>query len=133
MNIKTYINLVFATIGTSLGFLLGGWDKFLNFLIILVIIDYISGVMKAYKNHNINSSTCYKGIAKKMGIFSLIVIAAQFDNLGLSQTPILRISTIWFYIGNEVISLFENFTELGVNVPQVLKKGFLIFKSEKNN
>ena len=132
MTVKTYINLIFATVGTSLGFLLGGWDKLLIFLVTLVVIDYITGIMKGYKNKMLSSSICYRGIAKKVCIFCIIVVVAQFDSLGLSQTPILRTTTIWFYIGNEFISLLENFTELGVPVPEILKNKLQNIKPKNN-
>jgi phage-related holin len=61
MTVKTYINLLITTIGTNIILLLGGWDKLLNALVVFVVIDYLTGVAKGYKNKKLNSYIGFKG------------------------------------------------------------------------
>ena len=47
-------NSVVAVIATFFTYLFGGWDAAIGILIILMVLDYITGVVYAYVNKNIN-------------------------------------------------------------------------------
>lgn len=75
----TTIQLVIAGIGGWLGYFLGGCDGLLYALIAFTIVDYITGVMCAIADKNLSSSVGFKGICRKVLIFTLVGIANILD------------------------------------------------------
>jgi toxin secretion/phage lysis holin len=111
----------FAAIGAFLGWYLGGFDGFLYTLIGFVVVDYITGLMRAITEKSLSSRIGAKGIVKKVLIFLLVGIANLADVYLLTGGEALRTAVIFFYIANEGISLLENATAIGLPVPEKLK------------
>lgn len=59
------IKLIIGTVLTALSGFIGGVDGVMKALLILITVDYLSGVLVAIKNHNLNSEVGFVGIAKK--------------------------------------------------------------------
>ncbi|MEB9507269.1 phage holin family protein [Bacillus anthracis] len=112
---KTFI----ATFGGFCGYFLGGWDTTLKVLVIMAAIDYITGVFAAGYNGELKSKVGFKGIAKKVVLFLLVGVAAQLDSAFGSNSAI-REATIFFFIGNELLSLLENAGRMGIPLPSAL-------------
>ncbi|MGH0567353.1 holin [Bacillus anthracis] len=112
---KTFV----ATFGAFFGYFLGGWDTTLKVLVIMAAIDYITGVFAAGYNGELKSKVGFKGIAKKVVLFLLVGVAAQLDSAFGSNSAI-REATIFFFIGNELISLLENAGRMGIPLPSAL-------------
>lgn len=111
----------FTALGGFLGWFLGGADGFLYALIGFVAADYLTGVLVAIAEKRLSSSVGFKGIARKILIFTLVGLANLLDVYVLGAGAVLRTATIFFYLSNEGISLLENTTRLGLPVPQQLK------------
>ena len=116
------IQMVFATLGGWLGWYLGGIDGPLYALIAFVVVDYITGVMCAINDKNLSSSVGFRGICRKVLIFTLVGIANILDTQVIGNGSILRTAVILFYISNEGISLLENAAHLGLPIPEKLKE-----------
>ncbi|EOP78377.1 toxin secretion/phage lysis holin [Bacillus cereus HuB4-4] len=112
---KTFI----ATFGGFCGYFLGGWDTTLKVLLIMASIDYITGVIAAGYNGELKSKVGFKGIAKKVVLFLLVGAASQAD-LAIGTNSAIREVTIFFFIGNELLSLLENAGRMGIPLPQAL-------------
>ncbi|PFY95238.1 phage holin family protein [Bacillus wiedmannii] len=112
---KTFI----ATFGGFCGYFLGGWDTTLKVLVIMAAIDYITGVFAAGYNGELKSKIGFKGIAKKVVLFLMVGVAAQLDTAFGSNSAI-REATIFFFIGNELLSLLENAGRMGIPLPSAL-------------
>ncbi|MEW6960317.1 MULTISPECIES: phage holin family protein [Actinomycetaceae] len=110
-----------ATIGGVVGWLIGGFDGFLAALVALVTIDYITGVIAAYVTGELSSEVGFKGIARKVVIFTLVGVANLLDVHVLGEAGILRTATIFFYLANEGLSIIENATRIGLPVPDKLR------------
>ena len=97
---------------------MGGWDTTLKVLVIIAAIDYITGVFAAGYNGELKSKVGFKGIAKKVVLFLLVGVgvAAQLDSAFGSNSAI-REATIFFFIGNELLSLLENAGRMGIPLP----------------
>ena len=121
--IANEIALVWALIGGLLGQLLGGWDGFLICLTAFVIIDYLTGVLAAAQQQRLSSARGFRGILKKILIFTVVGMGHLLDTalLGGSGAP-LRSAMIFFYLANEGLSIFENLAVLGVPIPKRLKQ-----------
>ncbi|MGQ7768285.1 phage holin family protein [Bacillus sp. KNSH11] len=113
--LKTFI----ATFGGFCGYFLGGWDATLKVLVIMVAIDYITGVVAAGYNGELKSKVGFKGIAKKVVLFLLVGVATQLD-VALGSNSAIREATIFFFMGNELLSLLENAGRMGIPLPQAL-------------
>lgn len=115
------IQLIFAGVGGWLGYFLGGCDGLLYALIAFVVIDYITGVMRAISNHTLSSEVGFKGICRKVLIFLLVGIANILDIHVIGSGSALRTAVIFFYISNEGVSLLENAAHLGLPIPEKIK------------
>lgn len=117
----TSIQLVLSAIGGWLGFFLGNLDGLLTALIVFIAIDYITGVMCAVLDKELNSSTGFRGIFKKFVIFTLVGIAHIMDVHVIGSGSGLRSAVIFFYLSNEGLSILENSGRLGLPIPERLK------------
>ena len=115
------IQLAFTAFGGFLGWFLGGIDGFLYALIAFVVIDYITGVMCAITDKKLSSSVGFKGICRKVLIFTLVGIGNIVDVYVLGQGGVLRTAVIFFYLSNEGVSIMENTAHLGLPIPTKLK------------
>ena len=101
--------------------LFGGADGIFLTLIVFMSVDYITGVCAAIVNRQVSSRIGAKGLAKKMGILCVVVLATLIEK-NVIDTTALRTAVILYYISNEGISIFENITRMGVPVPKKMKE-----------
>ena len=102
----------------------------LKSIVILVILDYITGLLKSIYNKKLSSNTGFRGLIKKIIIF--IVIATAYVIQGVLESVIpLREITIVFFICNEAISLLENASEF-VPIPEKLKDVLIQLRKEND-
>ncbi|WP_298731061.1 phage holin family protein [uncultured Granulicatella sp.] len=113
-----YLQSGFFALGAIVGGFLGGKDGLLYALLVLVILDYVTGVLNAIDQKRLSSSVGYKGIARKVLIFVLVGTANVVDVHILGKAGVLRATVIFFYISNEGISILENASYLGLPIPQ---------------
>ena len=122
------IELVWAKIQTAitllggwLGYFVGGWDGMLIALVVLMALDYITGVMCAIADHKLSSSVGFKGICKKVFILMLVGLANIVDVHVVGSGNALRAAVICFYLSNEGVSILENAGHIGLPIPEKLK------------
>lgn len=112
---------VFAAMGGALGAVMGGFDGFLYALIVFVVVDYVTGVMVGILNKELSSQIGFRGIFKKVVIFSLVAVAHIIDTHVIGNGSVLRTAVIFFYLSNEGISILENAVKVGLPIPEKLK------------
>ena len=78
----------------------------------------------------LDSRKGFRGIAKKLMILLLISLA-HFVDQATSQTVIQTVA-IWFFLGNEGLSIIENAANAGLPVPQKLRETLEQLKNEKD-
>ena len=110
-----------AAAGGGLGYFLGGWDGFLYALLAFVVIDYVTGLMCAVLDKKLPSEVGFRGIFKKVLIFSLVAIGNIVDQSVIGDGSVIRTAVIFFYLSNEGVSILENAAHIGLPVPQKLK------------
>ncbi len=99
-------------------------------LIATMVIDYMTGMISAWLNSDLSSKRGIRGIVKKVCYMVLVAVAIGVDYLiqcGLQMVNIdMNIQiffgilvTIWLII-NEMISILENLTKIGVPIPTFL-------------
>ena len=121
---------VASVIGTIVSYVLG-WNGVLEALLCAMVLDYLSGLLAAYINPRMKLDSCrgFRGIGKKIMIL-LLVSLAHFADYATGQTIVQTIA-IWFFLGNEGLSIVENAANAGVPVPEKLKKTLERLKIEK--
>ena len=119
--IWNWIQVAIAATGGWLGYFLGGWDGFLYALLAFVVIDYITGLMCAVLEKKLSSEVGFRGIFKKVLIFSLVAIGHIIDKSVIGDGYLIRTAVIFFYLSNEGVSILENAAHIGLPVPQKLK------------
>ncbi len=101
-------------------------------LIISMIVDYATGMAAAWCNAELSSRKGAKGIVKKVSYLALVVAAMAIDWLiycGLNQIGINMSYSVFFavlvavwLIVNEIISILENLSRIGVPIPKFLTR-----------
>ena len=123
-----YWKYVVVVIGTVFTWLFGTWDVALSVLISFMVMDYLTGIMKAFVNKEVSSSIGLKGIARKCLILLVLIVAVLLDRLINNGTWLFRTLICYFYIANEGISLLENAICIGLDVPEQLKDALIQLK-----
>lgn len=125
------ISSVLATIATCCVYVFGGLDVALSCLLIAIVIDYLSGIIKAYVRKELSSNIGLKGILKKVGILCVVALAVLFDRIA-GATGAIRTLVIYYFVANEGLSILENLGAAGVPIPAKLKKALKSLKKESN-
>ena len=126
-------NAIAGTVIAFLSLIFGQyWYLFMIFLA-LNVIDYITGWLKSKILKKINSNAGLKGVIKKLGYWSMILVAfiastffIQIGNvlgIDLQVTTLLGYFVLASLAVNEIRSILENLVESGYNVPKILTKG----------
>ena len=116
------IQVAITAVGGWIGWFLGGVDGMLIALIVLMALDYLSGVMCAIVDKKLSSAIGFKGICKKVLILMLVGVANIIDTHVVGRGAVLRGAVICFYLSNEGLSLLENAAYLGLPIPDKLRE-----------
>ena len=124
-----------AAAGAVVGWFLGGCDGLLYALIAFVVIDYITGLMCAWKgvstkteSGHISSKAGFDGLIKKAAIILVVLLAVQIDTA--IGTNAIAAAAMCFYIANEGVSILENTALLGVPYPGALMNALETMKQK---
>ncbi|WP_342598791.1 phage holin family protein [Psychrobacillus sp. FSL H8-0483] len=109
-------------LGTFFAFLIGGWHISLTILVAFMVIDIVTGLIKAAIQKKLNSKVSYRGFLKKTSIMLVIIIANLLDVLTASGVPVFRTMAVFFYIGMEGLSIVENLGHIGIPLPSGITK-----------
>ena len=116
---KHLISNVFSVILTTIVYLLGGIDIALQSLLIVIVIDYLTGIASAIYNKELSSKVGFKGIIKKFSYLLVVALSVVIDNL-LGQSGLIRSLVIYFFVANDGLSIIENMAEMNIKLPQKL-------------
>ena len=119
--IWTKLQMAITAIGGWLGYFVGGMDGLLTALLILMTIDYVTGIMCAIVDKQLSSAVGFKGICKKVLILMLVGVVHIVDMHVVGTGEALRSAVICFYLSNEGVSVLENAGRLGLPIPEKLK------------
>ncbi|MCP3764084.1 phage holin family protein [Domibacillus sp. A3M-37] len=129
-NTDTLYNTIVGGGLSALAYLVGGMDQLFNALVIMMITDYVTGIMIAIDNKTLSSAIGFKGLMKKAAMMLAVVVAVQMDNISGTGGQFMRNTMIMFLIGMEGISFIENLGHLGVKVPKQISSVFAQLKEE---
>lgn len=132
---KETICLVIGAIGGFIASLFGGWDSALVTLIIFMAVDFTTGMITAAMGRSkhtdsgrLSSKAGWIGLAKKCCILMLIIVAVRLDIL--LNTNYVRDAVCIGFCANEVLSIIENTSLMGIPYPPVLKNAIEVLQKQ---
>lgn len=126
---KEYLCAILATVGYLFIYLLGGWDVALQCLLLAIVFDYISGMIKAFHAKTLSSRIGFHGILKKVGILMIVMLGVLVDRV-TGNTGAVRTLVIYYFVANEGLSVIENLGQCGVPIPASIKKALKALNKE---
>lgn len=127
--------LIAGVVGGFIATLLGGWDNALVTLVIFMGIDFVTGVVTATMGKSkhsesgaLNSRAGWIGLAKKFCVLLMVVVSVRIDIL-LGTTYIRDTVCISFCL-NELLSIVENTTLMGIPYPPVVKNAIDVLQTK---
>ena len=110
-----------SLIGAAVVFMYGKMDQLLYTLIAFIVLDYVTGIIKACMEKKLNSTVGFKGIAKKILIL-LLVAAGNLTDRITGSDGIIRAIVCLFFLCNEALSVIENAALMGIPFPKKVVK-----------
>ena len=136
----TRINVcaIAGALGSIVTYLFGGWTEGIQTLVVLMVIDYISGLLVAGVFNNstktegggLKSDVGFKGLVKKF--VQLLIVAAMFRLDTMLGIKYLRDLCIIGFAVNELISVTENAGLMGIPLPPIVTKAIEILNAKAN-
>lgn len=130
------VSSVIGMVGGVVSSLFGGWDGFLQGLVLFMVVDWVLGVVNAaiFKKSTKTSSGGYssdvgfKGLVKKGVILVMVLVAARIDAiLGVS---VVRDAVCIAYLANELASIIETIGQMGIPIPAPIEKAIDILQAK---
>ena len=112
-------HFIISVIFTTFVYLIGGFDIAIQSLLIVMVVDYLTGIASAMYNKELSSKIGFKGILKKFSYLCVVALSVVIDNL-TGQSGLIRTLVIYFFVANDGLSIIENMAEMGVKLPQKL-------------
>ena len=139
MPIKIFILSGVACVGAAIASLFGGWTGAMTTLVILMLIDYVTGIIVAGVFHNspkcsggaLSSAVGFKGICRKFVILLIVVVACRVDLL--LETNIIRDATCIGFCANELVSITENAGLMGISLPRKLVEAIEVLRGDNDH
>ena len=98
-----------------------GVNPAIEFLLWCVILDVVIGTLSSFINQNtmFNSRKMFKGLVKKLVLLSMVAFSHQLDIL--MHTDMICMTTTYFFIVNESLSVLENCGKCGIKLPKIIE------------
>lgn len=123
---------LFSALGAAFSFLIGGVDKLVTALLVFIVMDYVTGLIAAWKTASLNSKKGFDGIKRKL-VMLLVVIMAHWIDVSLFGSSTCRSMVIFAYLGNEGLSIIENLDRMGYGqfIPVFVREKLVQLREEK--
>ena len=135
LSMKEEISTVAGIVGGFFAMLLGGWDSAMITLVIFMAIDFTTGFIAAMLGRSkhswtgrLSSKAGWYGLAKKFCTLLIIVVAVRIDLL--IGTTYIRDATCIGFCVNELLSIVENTSLMGVPYPDAIKKAIDVLQKK---
>lgn len=94
-------------------------DIFLQAYLILMVSDFVTGFLKAWKSEGFKSRKIRDGVIRVVGEIVAIVVCGVLDVImDLKGVGILSVKMLFIF--KEVVSINENLGLIGVNLPKFI-------------
>lgn len=123
---------LFSALAAALSWLLGGLDAPVQALLVLICLDYATGMGAAWKTGTLSSRIGFQGIGKKLAILALVGFANMLD-VSMSLNHLFRSMAVVGFAGMEGVSIVENVDRMGYGeyIPQFIRDKLIQLRNEK--
>lgn len=134
---KTVFVTCLSLFTNAIAFCFGGWNVSIGALIVLMTIDFITGMIVAAvfgksnktESGKLSSKAFVQGLARKVFCLCFVIIGNLLDVT--ANIDYCRNFVVLALIANEVISIAENSAIAGVPMPQIITKVLDILTKEE--
>lgn len=132
---RSLLEIFFASSSGLVIYLLGGMDNLFIGFCLFMLIDYLTGCIKALKTGKMRRQTMVDGGLKKFVQFLIVIVVNYLDIMFHTSDYFInaRFITLAFYIGLETISIIENAEAVGVKIPPKLRKAIQIYNEKQED
>jgi toxin secretion/phage lysis holin len=127
-----FLKMATGTVGLVWSAMVGSLGLALSVLLCLMALDYITGLIQAWINKEVNSSIGTKGFVKKLVVLILIGSVYLMEKVAFDSQHIGDGITV-AYIIIEFISITENAGRMGIWMPQQLKEVIKVLKAKEGD
>ncbi len=134
MDFKKWIAGALSLVTGSIAAFWLGLYPLMQLLLVLIVLDILSGLIGAFMRKEVSSTVSWAGIGKKALILIIVAGAEYAGNLAdlqISETLTLGAMVAGFYAVNEFISILENAAAAGIPIPKFLRDVLQKLNSEK--
>lgn len=128
-NIIGFVNAGISVAGGILSVMVGGFDALIYVLFMLIVVDFITGLLKAAKKKRFKQQIALWGFWTKIFEVVAIAICVGLDNVFNTEPWLRNIAVIWYSIC-EGASVLENMAALKVPLPKGLVKVLVQVKKD---
>lgn len=133
---KTDLCLTVGALSGIITSIFGGWTTGMQTLVILMVIDYVTGLLVAglfknsakTENGGLKSDVGFKGLAKKF--VALMIVAAMYRIDLLLGIEYLKDLCVIGFVANEFISVIENAGLMGIPLPSAVTKAIEVLNQK---
>ena len=138
---ETTVKGTIAAVTGVIAYLAGCLNELVIILVLLMILDYVTGVIAAFARKDLASWKGVVGILKKVSFMLLVTLGFLLDfvisylmqekaGTAFSTGGMFGIATTLWLIGTEGMSIIENLGVIGVPIPKFLKPAFSKLKNQ---
>ena len=117
--------------------LLGEWNVLLTILAIMMVLDYLTGLIVAWRGRSpktetggVSSKAGFDGLIRKAFIMAVVLVATLLDTAIGNATRVFQTAATMYYIANEGISILENTSLMGVKYPDFILRALETLRDE---
>ena len=129
---KDWICAISGMIGGAIAAIFGGWDSALITLLIFMGVDFVTGTVCAAMGKSekgkLSSKTSWFGLTKKFCVLLLLVVAVRIDIM--LGTTYVRDAVCIGFCCNELLSIMENTTLMGIPYPKAMKNALEVLQEK---
>lgn len=125
--------IILSVIISFLSYCFGVVTPQIEMLLWCISLDIFVGCLASFVNPKLmfNSRKMFKGITKKIVLLALVAFAHHLDIM--MNTEMIGLTTCYFFIINEGLSVLENACKCGLDVPPIIKNSLEQLKGMTNN
>ena len=127
-----YLQIIIGGFVSFISYMVGGFDSNFITLMIFIVIDFISGLIKGYHNKTLSSKHLISGVFKKTCYLFVVMISVRLD-ITCGTDELFRTPVIYMLIAGEGLSILENMRDIGVPIPKIITDKLLELKGGEEN
>ena len=124
------LGIISALMNLSM-YLFGNVDYLLKAFFSVIVIDFLTGILRAIKRRKFSFSVVILGFIKKLGYMAVVITSVIMGSI-LNMGNTIRDMVIYTFVFNEIISILGNCKELGIIMPSILQKSLVAIEEKLN-